>query len=157
VKIAVALLFLIASSIAHAAHFDITLTANSSDGASREAFADQSPPIGGLNSRPVLKIRAGEIIRFQFLLTNVYDHGVFRDAGVHYFIVLERAAGQRTIPPLKNAVVEGSFTIDLKPKARIGVKQQVALSQPGVYLLRVESLHTQRDHEHFAAIDLEVQ
>ena len=65
--------------------------------------------------------------------------------------------GQKIVPPLENVTVEGSFHFNLKPKARIGAKERVVMSKPGSYLLRVESLHTQRDHEHFAAIDLEVR
>jgi hypothetical protein len=123
----------------------------------QQAFADQSPPAGGLNPRPVLKVRAGDQVSFQFVLTNVYDHGVFRNAGVRYYIVREEAAGQKALPSSANAKVEGSFNFPFKPKARIAARQKVAISQPGMYLLRVESFGTQRDHEHFAAIDLEVR
>jgi hypothetical protein len=58
---------------------------------------------------------------------------------------------------LQDVTVEGSFSFDLKPKARIGARQRIAISEPGNYLLRVESLRTQREHEHFAAIDIQVQ
>jgi hypothetical protein len=47
-------------SAARAEHFDIKLTATGPDGSSKEAFADQSPPIGGLNPRPVLRAEAGD-------------------------------------------------------------------------------------------------
>jgi hypothetical protein len=30
------------------------------------------------------------------------------------------------------------------------------IKEPGVYLLRVETLNTDSDHEHFAAIDVQV-
>jgi hypothetical protein len=148
---------LFASGTAQAEHFDIKLTASSGAQALREAYADQDPPAGGLNPRPVLKVRAGERINFQFVMTNVYPHGQARSAAVHYYVAREKDLGQKTTPSLETPVIEGRFTLDLKPKASIGVREQLVIRQPGSYLLRVESLRTQRDHEHFSAIDLEVK
>ena len=150
------LLALLASS-ARAEHFDIKLTATAPNGTSKEAFADETPPIGGLNPRPVLRAKAGDTIAFQFIMTNVYEHESARNAGVRFYIVREQRAGQKAVPPLVNLTAEGSFTFDLKPKAKIGGKERVVIAQPGIYLLRVESQRTQREHEHFAAIDLEIQ
>ena len=67
------------------------------------------------------------------------------------------AAVAKLVVGVENVTVEGSFKFNLKPKARIGAKERVVMSEPGAFLLRVESVHTQRDHEHFAAIDLEVR
>ena len=153
--VACALLFI--PNAARAEHFDIQLTATGPDGAAKEAFADQTPPIGGLNPRTVLRARAGDTISIQFVMTNVYAHGFARDAGVRFYVVRERALGQKAVPPLENPTVEGSFHFNLKPKARIGGKERVVMPEPGFYLLRVESQRTQRDHEHFAAIDLEIR
>ena len=140
-----------------AEHFDIKLVAAGPDGVTQQAFADQSPPEGGLNPRPVLKARAGDRITVQFIMTNVYPHGMPADAGVHYFIVREGSLGQKPVPPIgQDVVIEGTFGLDLKPQARVGMRQQVVIRQPGNYLLRVESQRTQRDHEHFAAIDLQI-
>src|SRR5262245_55014024 len=78
-------------------------------------------------------------------------------AGVHYFVVKERELGQKPVPALTaDVVTEGTFTFDLKPQARIGARQQIVVREPGVYLLRVESQRPQRDHEHFAAMDVHV-
>ena len=154
---AFSLLFALLPSAARGEHFDIKLTATAPGGASKEAFADQSPPIGGLNPRPVLRAKAGDTIAFQFMMTNVYAHESARDAGIRFYIVRERQLGQKAVPPLENLAAEGSFTFNLKPTAKIGTKERVVISQPGFYLLRVESQRTQRDHEHFAAIDLEIQ
>ena len=152
-----ALVLALLASSARAEHFDIKLTATAPDGASKEAFADQTPPIGGLNPRPVLRAKAGDTIAFQFMMTNVYAHASARNAGVRFYIVREHQLGQKAVPPLENLVTEGGFAFNLKPKAKIGTKERVAMPQPGFYLLRVESQRTQRDHEHFAAIDLEIQ
>jgi hypothetical protein len=139
-------------------HFDITLIAAGPDGTTRQAFSDQDPPQGGLNPRPVLRARVGDRITIQFIMTNVYPHGTGRNAGVHYFVVRERELGQKAVPMLTDEVIiEGTFTFDLKPQARIGTRQSLVISEPGNYLVRTESQRTQRDHEHFSAIDLQIQ
>jgi hypothetical protein len=151
------LLFALLPSAARAEHFDIKLTAIAPDGTSKEAFADQTPPIGGLNPRPVLRAKAGDTIAFQFMMTNVYAHESARNAGIRFYIVREQQLGQKAVPPLENLAAQGSFAFNLKPKAKIGTKERVVMAQPGNYLLRVESQRTQRDHEHFSAIDLEIR
>ena len=149
---------LIASRPVRAEHFDIKLLAVGPDGVTQEAYADQSPPAAGLNPRPVLKARAGDRITVQFIMTNVYPHGTAANAGVHYYVVRESQLGQKTVPdPAQGVVIEGTFTFALKPQARIGTRQHFTIRQPGTYLLRVESQRTQRDHEHFSAIDIQIQ
>jgi hypothetical protein len=159
--IAAAALSLAMPPPALAEHFDITLVAVGADGVTRQAFADQDPPEGGLNPRPVLKARVGDRITVQFIMTNVYPHGTGKNAGVHYFVVKERDLGQKPVPTLtaltNDVIVEGTFTFDLKPQARIGARQSFVIEQSGNYLLRAESERTQRDHEHFSAIDLQIQ
>ena len=151
-------LLLSSAGAARAEHFDIKLLAAGPDGVTQQAFADQAPPPAGLNPRPVLKARAGDRITVQFIMTNVYPHGTAKGAGVHYYVVPESKLGQNTVPALNAGVVtEGTFTFDLKPKGRIGARQNFVIRQPGIYLLRVESQRTQRDHEHFSAIDLQIQ
>lgn len=144
------LLVWLAAIAAHAEHFDIKLIASAPGQPPCEAYADQSPPAAGLNVRPALKARAGDEITFQFIMTNVYPHGSAKGAGVHYYVIRKDAAGERPM-------IEGRFTFDLKPKARIGAREHFVIGRPGSYLLRVESERTQRDHEHFSAIDLDVR
>jgi len=55
-----AVLGFLASNPVRAEHFDIKLLAVGPDGVTQEAYADESPPGGGLNPRPVLKARAGD-------------------------------------------------------------------------------------------------
>jgi hypothetical protein len=100
----------------------------------------------------------GDEITMQFIMTNVYPHGTAGNAGVHYYVVRERELGQKPVPVGgQDAVIDGTFAFDLKPQARIGARQRFVIRQPGNYLLRVESQRTQRDHEHFSAIDLQIQ
>lgn len=152
-----ALSLVVTPRFARAEHFDIKLVAAGPDGVTEEAYADQSPPAFGLNPRPVLKARAGNTMTVQFIMTNVYPHGTAKGAGVHYYVVREKDIGQKALPPLANPIAEGTFTFDLKPKARIGVREHFVIHDPGIYLLRVESARTQRDHEHFSAIDLQIE
>ena len=51
----------------------------------------------------------------------------------------------------------GQFTMDFKPDCRVGTRFKFKISEPGFYSARVETLNSQSDHEHFSAIDLEVQ
>jgi hypothetical protein len=144
--------------VLRAEHFDIKLVATGPGEAKCEAYADQSPPASGLNPRPVLKLRSGDQITFQFVMTNVYAHASARNAGAHYYVVRERAIGQKEPPSAQERpVIEGRLSFDLKPKSRIGARERFIIREPGAYLLRVESQRTQRDHEHFSAIDLQVQ
>jgi hypothetical protein len=158
VVLAAAVLAVLSPALLRAEHFDIKLVAAGPDGITRQAYADETPPEGGLNPRPVLKARVGDEIVVQFIMTNVYPHGTAAGAGVHYYVVRERELGQKPVPALtRDVVLEGAFTFDLKPQARVGARQRFAIRQPGNYLLRVESQRTQRDHEHFSAIDLQIQ
>lgn len=153
-----AFLAVAAPHLLRAAHFDIKLSVSGPNAVTKEAYADEAPPVSGLNPRPVFRAHAGDSIAFQFVMTNVYAHASAKNAGVHYYIVQEREAGQKTLPPPEERpVVEGRWTFDLKPQARIAAKERFVIRQPGVYLLRVESLRTQRDHEHFSALDLVIQ
>jgi hypothetical protein len=122
------------------------------------ASVDVDPPVGGLQPRPLLKVKAGEPLVLQFFFTNTYPHGTIKEARVHYFVVREAKARQKPVPDLKEGVLtQGSFTLNFKPKARVGARVTFKLPKPGVYLLRVQSENTQSDHEHFSAIDVQAE
>jgi hypothetical protein len=123
-----------------------------------EAAADEEPPAGGINPRPTFRARANEPLAFQFILTNIYPHGELKDVTVRYFLVRETKAGQKQLPDLKaGTVTQGQFKLNLKPKARVGARVGFTIREAGVYLLRVDTLNTKSDHEHFSAIDLVVE
>jgi hypothetical protein len=124
----------------------------------KAAIADQEPPLGGVIPRPLMKVRAGDPLVLQFILENIYPHGELKDVTVRYFIVRAEKAGQKEVPSLKNGVVtEGSFTLHFKPKCRVGARLQLTAPDPGIYLVRVDTVNTKSDHEHFAAMDLQVE
>lgn len=122
------------------------------------AHADQEPPRGGVNPRPLLKVKANEPLVLQFFLDNTYPHGEHKDVVVRYFVVRETKPRQKEVPdPAKGAVVQGRFKMNFKPKCRVGARVQFTIKTPGYYLLRVETDNTHMDHEHFSAIDVQVE
>jgi hypothetical protein len=150
--------------IARAEHATITLSvlrSNPATGVSEEAAsagADQEPPAGGNQQREVVNVKANEPLALQFIFTNAYPHGVTKDVTIRFFVVRENKAGQKNLPDLTSgAVVQGQFQLNFKPKGRVGARVAFKVPEPGIYLLRVDSLNTQSDHEHFAALDLRAE
>jgi hypothetical protein len=122
------------------------------------ASADTEPPTGGLNPRPVAQARVNEPLVMEFFFDNVYPHGEKKNVTVRYAVVREEKAGQKTLPDLSTGVVTGKFTLNFKPKTRVaGARVAFTIKEPGVYLIRVDSVNTDSDHEHFSAIDLKVK
>lgn len=149
---------LLAPGAALAEHFEITLQAWAPGGATAKAFVDDAPPDEGRNPRPVLKAHAGDTLTVQFIMTNVFPHRSIQGAGIRYSVARENEVGQKKLPDGgAGRVAEGTFSLDLKPQARIGARFRLAIDQPGAYLLRVESIRTQSNHEHFSAIDIDVE
>ena len=147
----------LASASARAEHFAITLTVEG-NADKQEAYADDDPPPEGLHPRPVFHARAGEPLTWQFFMTNVNPHDELKEVTVRYFLAAEARTGQKEVPtPGKDAVVQGDFLLNFKLKGRVGLKQHFHIDRPGAYLLRVESLNSHADHEHFSAIDLEIK
>jgi len=56
-----------------------------------------------------------------------------------------------------DVVTQGRFTLNYKPKCRVGARQSFIIKEPGSYLLRVQTENTDSDHEHFSAIDILVE
>ena len=142
---------------ARAEHAKITLDVSSSGG-QETAFVDQTPPASGKNPRPVLKVKTGEPIKVQFMLTNVYPHKTLENVVVHFFIARESKVGAKELPDLSGELIlESAFEMDFKPGAKAGQKNTIRIHAPGAYLVRVETRQTNSDHEHFSAIDLVVE
>lgn len=126
--------------------------------AEASAAADQEPPAGGVHARPRFKVKAGEPLVLQFIYDNAYPHGATKDVRIRYFVARAEKVGQKMTPPLDdNVVTKGQFQMNFKPKCRVGARVAFTVRAPGVYQLRVDSFNTNSDHEHFAAIDLQVE
>ena len=145
------------ASPARAEHAKITLDVITKSG-QQTAFVDQTPPAWGKNPRPALKAKAGDPIKVNWMLTNVYPHKTLENVVVHFFVVGVKKVGQKEAPDLSgDVVVESAFEMDFKPGAKAGLRNTLRIDKPGVYLVRVETRQTNSDHEHFSAIDLVVE
>lgn len=152
--------FTLAPRSARAEHANIDLRVIGPDG-EVAATSDQDPPPGGVNPHPKLMVKAGDPLALQFILTNVYPHGLIQDVSVHYVIVRSGKLGLKRLPDLDgrqgDIVTQGQATMNFKPKCRVGARMRFRIDRPGVYLVWLETLNTKSDHEHFSAIDLVVQ
>jgi len=158
------LLLIFGPCIASAEHATINLRVFRVDPATGQsteevaAIADQEPPAGGVQPRPLIKVKAREPLVFQFILVNTYPHGINKDVTVRYFVAREQAVRQKELPVLGDAAVtQGKFVVNFRPKSRVGARVAFTVPEPGIYLLRVDTLNTGSDHEHFSAIDLRVE
>jgi hypothetical protein len=123
-----------------------------------KAAADEEPPAGGVNPRPVFKAKINEPLVLQFILTNAYPHGELKDVSVRYFVVRQDKVGQKKLPDLeKGMITQGRFVLNLKAKGKVGARVGFTIREAGVYLLRVQTANTKSDHEHFSALDLLVE
>lgn len=148
---------LLASSAARAEHFRIDLTVK---GATDEATAhsDTDPPPQGNQPRPVCHVKRGEELTVQYIFSSNFPHDVQKNVIVRFFVAPEKSAGKKSpADPSKPVVTESNFVMDFKPETgRAGLRQRLRIDQPGAYLVKVGSEHSDSDHEHFAAIDLVV-
>jgi hypothetical protein len=159
------LLVLTAAEPARAEHFEIDITVTTPRGQA-ESHWDTTPPMGGVNPRPVVAAKAGDRIKIEWLARSVYPHGTLKNVGVHFFVAREGAVGQKAVPDLKSMpdVASGKWLdsrliMDFVPDHAARGSVQLTAGAPGVYLIRVESEHTEQiqGHEHFSAIDLKVE
>ncbi len=139
---------------ARAEHARINLDVTA-PGEQATAFADQTPPDHGKNPRPIVHARVGETIRVQWFFTNVYPHKTLEGVVIHFYVAPQDKIGQPELPELgADVVLETAIDMDFKPGGKAGARTTLRIDTPGAYLVRVESLQTDSDHEHFAAIDL---
>jgi hypothetical protein len=145
---------------AGAEHFDILLRVNSGE-KQVQASMDTTPPIGGVNPRPVLRIKAGDEVRVAWNLKNSSPHGALKAVTIHFFVVHEAQVGQKPVPnPAGQAgIVDTSFTTDMSLGATAAGSARVHLSDRGNYLVRLQSegTHEEAGHEHFSAVDVVVE
>ena len=143
-----------------AEHAKITLEVVSSRG-KETAHVDQTPPDAGKIPRPVVKAKAGETIKIDWEFTNVYPHKTIENALLYFYVAKEAKVGQKELPDLSEnseaVIVQTAFEMDFKPGGRAKGHHKVKIDEPGVYLVRLQTVKTQSDHEHFAAIDLVVE
>lgn len=145
------------AAMARAEHAKVELTATAGD-RQVTAYVDQTPPAIGKTPRPVLEVKAGEPVRVQWFFQNVYPNKTLENVVVHFYVAKADKVGQKELPDTSGEVeIETAFDMDFKPGAKAGARSRFVIDKPGVYMMRVESIQTQSDHEHFSAIDLVVK
>lgn len=148
---------LLLAPLAGAEHFRIDLTVK---GTADEATAhsDTDPPPQGTQPRPVCHVTHGEEFTVQFFFSSNFPHDVQKNVTVRFFVAPEKEAGRKSPPDgSKPPVTKSTFVMDFKPDTgRVGLRQRLRIDQPGAYLVKVGSEHSDSDHEHFAAVDLVV-
>jgi hypothetical protein len=154
-----ALALLALSPRARAEHFDILLTVRSAAGMAESGW-DTDPPEGGLHDRQVVTAKAGEDLTLEWRLRSEFPHGTMKKVGIRIFVAPEAALNQRPLPPPgAERVVNFGFTADFLPKHSGRGQLHFRVTQPGLYLVRLQSENTlaEHGHEHFAALDLKVE
>ena len=144
---------------ARAEHFDISLAVTTPQG-SGQASWDTSPPEMGVNPRPVVSGRAGEDVKVEWSMRSAYPHGIMRGVRVHFYVVRVTAAAQKRLPPATaEHLVDTAFTMDYLPDYAAKGALHFKIAAPGVYLVRLQSEETEKahGHEHFSAVDLNIE
>jgi hypothetical protein len=149
-----------ASPSARADNLSIDLevkTAGASKTAESEITALGVKPKG----RGVLEAKAGKPVTIKYTVTSTAEKGKAKDVVVHCFVVKIDRVGQAAVPKLdKDVAAECALTMDFDPKDVAKGELNLTLDQPGVYLLRVETIGAAKGaegHEHFAALDLVIK
>ena len=145
---------------ATAEHFDMQLKAVSGDKQVQSSM-DSTPPIGGVNPRPVLNIAAGGSVKVGWRIRSSSPHGTMKNVTLHLFVVKQSKSGQKPVPDPagQSGLFDSSFTTDLKFGAISTGSLKLRLTDQGSYLVRIQSegTHEEAGHEHFTAVDVEVQ
>jgi len=142
-----------------AEHFDIHLTLKGAQGTVAARW-DTSPPEGGLNPREVLKASVGEELTLDWSVVSDYPHGTMKGVRVRIYGAPEERVGQRREPErTAPRLFDNSFTADFLPEHGARGQMHFRVHHAGNYLIRLQSENTaaEHGHEHFAAIDLQVE
>lgn len=146
---------------AGAEHFDITLRVEAPEGKIGEAYMDTTPPLGGVNKRPIVKAKPGQPIKVSWRLKSNFPHGTMKAVTIHFFVVKEAEIGQKPVPDPAGdgGVADTSFVMDFQPKSKTSGSLRFKAPEAGAYLVRIQSedTHEDHDHEHFSAVDLQVE
>jgi hypothetical protein len=128
------------------------------EGNPARASTDTVPPAGGTKARPLLRVPLHETVRLRWSVKNASPGKKLARLLVHLFVVRESKAGQKEVPdPAQGSVWESALATALEPGKQTRGVVEIPIDEAGIYLARVESQFTEQDHEHFAALDLQVQ
>jgi hypothetical protein len=158
---AVILTALVCTRPANAEHFNIVIQAESGNDKIATTSTDTTPPIGGVNPRPVLKVKSGASVKITWTMASGFPHGTMKKVGVHFFVVRQQSLGQKPVPDPAGpgGVIDNFFSMDFAPSAAANGSVTFKAPDPGFYLVRVQSedTHVEHGHEHFSALDLNIE
>jgi hypothetical protein len=158
-----------ATSMVRAEHARIDLRVIAAPGKEASATSDTDPPAGGRNTPPIFKVKVNQPLVLQFFFTNTDPHHDIEQVRVRYYVVRVEKLGRKPAVSLHESnrpdkesqpflepgvVTRGHFLMDFKPECKVGTRLKFQIPAPGIYSVRVGSVGTQSDHEHFSAIDL---
>jgi hypothetical protein len=109
--------------------------------------------------RPVLTAKSGAAMHVHWSIVNQDKTGRFTNVTVHCVLQKQARVGQPELPrPDPNPVYESALLIDLSPQARSAADFVIEVPEPGIYLLRVETIGAgkQQGHESAALLDIRV-
>ncbi len=150
-------LLVAAASGARASHLAIDLTVEGRP-APGHAGTDTSPPASGTKPRPLVQIARHDLVKLHWTVRNTDAARKLEKLLVHVFIVREPRAGQKEVPdPRQGSVWESALATALDAGRQTSGAIEIPISEAGFYLVRVESQFTEQDHEHFAAVDLQIE
>jgi len=156
-------------STLRAEHARIDLRVIAGPGKEASATSDTDPPAGGRNTPPVFKVKVNQPLVLQFFFTNTDPHHDIEQVQVRYYVVRAEKLGRKPAASLRESngpdkesqpfldpgvITRGQFVMDFKPECKVGTRLKFQIPAPGIYSVRVGSVGTQSDHEHFSAIDL---
>jgi hypothetical protein len=159
-------------SAVRAEHARIDLRVIAGPGKEASATSDTDPPAGGRNTPPVFKVKVNRPLVLQFFFTNTDPHHDVEQVQVRYYVVRVEKLGRKPAVSLRESngadkdsqpfldpgvVTRGQFLMDFKPECKVGTRLKFQIPTAGIYSVRVGSVGTQSDHEHFSAIDLVVE
>jgi hypothetical protein len=157
------------TSAARAEHARIDLRVIGQGGKEASATSDTDPPAGGRNTPPVFKVKVHQPLVLQFFFTNTDPHHDIDKVEIRYYVMRVEKLGRKPAAAFPDStgrdkesqpfvepgiVSRGQFVLDFKPETKIGTRLKFQIPAPGIYSVRVGSVGTQSDHEHFSAIDL---
>ncbi len=148
------------ATTASADNFDIAISVQAGDEQIATQQTHETPSKEPLETRKVVSLSRAVPVRVTWTAQNTSKTRESQNVLVHFFVVKEKEAGQAEVPKLTQDVAyEGALTTDFKPQEKATWNFDLAIREPGNYLLRVETigLAAQHKHEHYAALDLVVK
>jgi len=156
--VATAALLVLTSAIpAWAEHFEINITVNTPRGQA-ESHWDTTPPIGGVNPRPVVTAKVGDRVDIDWLMRSEYPHGVLKGWASTSSWSREHAGAEAGAGSEAGKWMESRIVMDFLPDhAARGSVQLTARTRASTCARGERRNGGGSGARHFSAIDLQVE